>query len=95
MHVHQVPGKTFYVAIFLALLGLTALTTGVSYLDFGVFNAPIMLGIAVTKATLVLLFFMELRSSPRLTWVVLAGALVFLLILILGITGDFFGTSNL
>lgn len=56
----------FYVIIFGSLLFLTALTTGMSYVDMGVFNAVVALAIACLKASLVVLFFMHLRYSSRL-----------------------------
>ena len=52
-----------YLAIFLALMVLTALTTGISFIDLGVFNAVIALAIACLKASLVVLFFMHIHYS--------------------------------
>jgi len=52
---HIVPVKT-YVVVFLALLALTGLTTGVAYIDLGAFNAVAALAIAVIKMLLVILF---------------------------------------
>ena len=48
----------------------TFLTVVVARIDLGVFNNVAMLGIAVAKASLVVLFFMHVRWSTRLTWVV-------------------------
>ncbi len=48
-----------------ALVILTAITVGVSYLDLGFFNVPLALGIACTKVTLVLLFFMHLKYEGK------------------------------
>ena len=45
-----------YVGIFVALLCLTALTTGVAYIDLGAFNTVAALAIAVVKMLLVVLF---------------------------------------
>ena len=42
--------------------------------DFGAFNTLVALGIAVTKATLVVLFFMHVKYRPRLTQLVVAAA---------------------
>ena len=55
-----------YVGIFAALMVLTALTVWVSFHDFGAFNVSIALGIAIVKATLVILFFMHVAHSSRL-----------------------------
>jgi cytochrome c oxidase subunit 4 len=53
--------------------------------DLGALNNVVMLAIACTKALLVILFFMHVRWSSRLTWVVAASGFVWLLILF-GIT---------
>lgn len=74
-----------YVAIFLALIVGTALTVVVAFFDFGYMNNVIMLAIAITKALLVVLFFMHVRWSTRLTWVV-AGAGFFWLLILFGLT---------
>ena len=71
-----------YVTIFLALLVGTALTVWAGFLDFpGKLNVIIALTIAVVKATLVVLYFMHVRYSPRLIWVVFTAALFWLAIL--------------
>jgi cytochrome c oxidase subunit 4 len=63
-----------YFTVFAALLGLTALTTGMAFVDLGrVGNISLALTIAIIKAVLVMLYFMHLRYSSRLT-VVFAGA---------------------
>jgi len=58
-HHHVLPRNTL-LAVFGALLGLTALTVAVSYVSMGVLDVPIAIGIATAKATLVVLFFMAL-----------------------------------
>ena len=73
-----------YLGIFLGLLCLTALTTGISFIDLGVFNAVIALAIAVMKASLVVLFFMHIHYSSRLLKMTLgAGLFTFGLLLAL------------
>jgi cytochrome c oxidase subunit 4 len=77
-----------YVAVFLALLAFTALTTAVAFVDLGGgWNNVAALTIAVVKALLVILYFMHLRYSDRFTWV-LAGAGFFWLLILLGGTLD-------
>ncbi len=44
-----------------ALIIMTAVTVGVSYVDWGFLNVPIALFVASSKATLVLLFFMHIK----------------------------------
>ena len=70
-----------YYGVFLALMVGTALTVGAAFLDLGALNNVVMLGIAITKATLVVLYFMHVRWSTRLTWVVVASGFFWLLIL--------------
>ncbi|MDQ2975356.1 MAG: cytochrome C oxidase subunit IV family protein [Acidobacteriota bacterium] len=71
-----------YVAIFLALMVGTALTVWAGLRDFpGQLNVIIALTIAVIKATLVVLYFMHVRYSSRLIWIVFGSALFWLGIL--------------
>jgi len=71
-----------YVVIFLALLAGTLLTAWVAFFNFpGPLNAVVALTIAVIKATLVVLFFMHVRYSPRLIALVIASALFWLALL--------------
>jgi cytochrome c oxidase subunit 4 len=71
-----------YITIFLALLVGTGLTVVAAFYDFpGPLNAVVALTIAVIKATLVVLFFMHVRYSGRLIWLVIAAALFWLAIM--------------
>jgi len=63
---HVTPVRT-YLAVFAALLVLTLVTWGVAQVDLGWANDAVALTIAVTKALLVLWFFMHLRYSTRMT----------------------------
>ena len=81
MSEHVVPVRV-YVTIFALLITLTAVTTSVAFVNLGRLNAVIMLTIAVTKATLVILYFMHVRYSDRLTWIVVASGFAWLLLLI-------------
>ena len=82
---HHGPTRRVYVTIFVALLCLTGATVGVAERDLGALNNVVMLGIAVTKATLVVMYFMHVRYSTRLIPLVAAGGFFWLLILF-GIT---------
>ena len=81
----RVVPRRVYLGIFAALIVLTALTVASSCVDLGFFNVFIAITIAVTKALLVLLFFMHVRYSDRLIWVV-AGAGFFWLLIMLSLT---------
>ena len=84
---HVVPVKV-YLAVFAALVVLTGVTTWVAFIDLGLLNVLLMLSIAIFKATLVILYFMHVRYSPRLTRIVVVGAGFWLAVMVLSITGD-------
>ena len=65
-------------AVFAALIALTAITVAVSYFDFGPFNLIVALGVATLKATLVALWFMHLRYESGLHAFIFLVGVVFL-----------------
>jgi cytochrome c oxidase subunit IV len=77
---HVAP-KSMYYAVFLALIVGTGLTVLAAFFDMGPLNNVAMLAIASIKALLVILFFMHVRWSTRLTWVVVASGFFWLLIM--------------
>jgi len=81
MSQHIVPMRVYFV-IFFALMILTATTVWVAFFDLGPVNDAVALGIASTKAMLVILYFMHLRYSSRLTWIFAAVGFFFLFILL-------------
>ncbi|HEY3124588.1 MAG TPA: cytochrome C oxidase subunit IV family protein [Thermoanaerobaculia bacterium] len=88
MSEHVVPVK-IYVAVFVTLLVMTAATTAISGINLGPWNTVVALGIAVFKASLVVLFFMHARYSPRLTHMVILAGLFWLALLLLITFSDF------
>lgn len=60
------PHYGLYIKVWLVLLALTAVTIGASRMQMGKLNVWIALGIATTKASLVVLFFMHLKDEDRL-----------------------------
>jgi cytochrome c oxidase subunit 4 len=85
---HLVPRKIYF-AVFAALMVLTTITTAVAFADLGPWNTVVALGIAFVKATLVALFFMHVKYSPRLTQIVVTGGIFWLAILIVLTLSDF------
>jgi cytochrome c oxidase subunit 4 len=79
--IHIVPKKIYY-TIFGLLMFCTYLTVQIAYMDLGPLNAIAALVIASFKATIVVLFFMHVKYSTRLTWAVVLGSLFWLGILI-------------
>jgi cytochrome c oxidase subunit 4 len=80
-NVHHVAPISLYLTIFGALLVGTILTVVVAKFDLGPFNNIVMLTVACAKALLVVLYFMHVRWSSRLTWVVAASGFLWLLIM--------------
>ena len=77
---HVAP-KSLYYQIFAALLVGTGLTVWVAFIDLGAMNNVVMLTIAIVKALFVVLYFMHVRWSSRLTWVVAASGFFWLIIM--------------
>ena len=89
---HILPKRTYY-TIYLVLLVCTYLTWQVAYFDLGPLNTIAALGIAVFKAVLVVLFFMHVKYSPRLTWLVVIGSIFWLALLLFITLGDYMTRS--
>src|SRR5215469_12137027 len=77
---HIVP-ISLYVVIWAALMVGTGLTVFAASVELGIFNIVVALLIATIKGTLVVLFFMHLRYSTKLTMVAVVSSIFFLLIL--------------
>jgi cytochrome c oxidase subunit IV len=87
-HTHIIPPRT-YVLIYVVLLVCTYLTWQVAYFDLGALNTVAALAIAVFKAVLVVLFFMHVKYSSRLTWIVVASGVFWLGIMLALTFGDY------
>jgi cytochrome c oxidase subunit 4 len=90
MSEHIVPVR-IYVTIFLVLLLGTGLTVVAAFVDFPwQLNTIVAMTIAITKATFVVLFFMHVRYSARLVWVIIGAALFWMAILFAFTLADFY-----
>jgi cytochrome c oxidase subunit 4 len=78
----HVVSKKLYFLVFAVLIFFTSLTTGVAFVNLGKWNTVVALAIAVSKASLVVLFFMHLRWSSGLVRMVLLAAFVWFAILV-------------
>lgn len=85
----HIVSRRIYFAIFAALVVLTVVTWSVAKLDLGKMNAVVALTIAVIKATLVVLYFMHVRYSSRLTWVFVGAGFFWLAIMVALTMGDY------
>ena len=89
---HHIVSPVTYMIVLLALLAGTALTVAASYFDLGewhiapgvtlFWNPVVALAIASTKMILVVLFFMHVKYSPRLTKLTVASGFFMFLVLI-------------
>ena len=85
-----------YITIFLVLLVGTALTVWAAFVDFPLgLNTIIAMTIAVTKATFVVLYFMHVRYSSRLVWVIVGSALFWMAILFAFTFADYMTRARL
>ena len=90
MSEHIVPVR-IYLMIFAALLVGTGLTVFAAFVDFPwQFNTIVALTIAVAKATLVVLYFMHVRYSSRLVWLIVGAALFWMAIMFSLTFSDYF-----
>jgi cytochrome c oxidase subunit IV len=85
---HIVPPRT-YALIILTLMALTIITVKAAEIDLGKFNIVVALGIATIKATLVVLFFMHAKYSPKRTKLVIIAGIFWLLILLFMTMSDY------
>jgi cytochrome c oxidase subunit IV len=79
---HSHPTPKLYAVILTCLVIGTVLTWWIAKFNLGIWNPVVALTIAVTKAVLVILFFMHVRYSSTLTKVTVGAGFFWLLILI-------------
>jgi cytochrome c oxidase subunit 4 len=89
----RIVSPKIYVGIFTSLMVLTAATVGAAYVNLGAFNIVVALAIATVKATLVVLYFMHARYSPKRTQLVIVCA-VFWLAIMLALTLSDYSTRQ-
>ena len=89
MSTHVTPIRV-YLLIFGALMVGTALTVWAAFLELGAFNDIVAMAIAATKATLVVLYFMHVRHSTRLTKITVLAGFLWLAILVALTLSDYF-----
>jgi len=85
---HVLPTRVYF-TIFAILMVCTLATVLIALVDLGPLNVVAALAIAVFKAALVVLFFMHVKYSSRLTWAVVMGGIFWLGILLVLTMGDY------
>ena len=79
---HKHPTPKLYVTILICLVIGTVLTWRAAFWEMGIFNPVVALAIACTKAVLVVLFFMHVFYSSKLTKLTISAGVFWLLIMI-------------
>ncbi len=80
--------RVIYIAVWAALMILTAVTVAASYVQLGMMNIVVALLVASVKASLVALFFMHLRYDSWLVWGFALAPVFFLVLIIAGTLTD-------
>jgi cytochrome c oxidase subunit 4 len=84
---HHIVSPLQYAMVFGTLLAFTAITVGAAFIDLGIFNPVVALGIACFKACVVILFFMHVKYSSRLVKMTVgAGFFTFLVLITMTMT---------
>ncbi|HKR66847.1 MAG TPA: cytochrome C oxidase subunit IV family protein [Thermoanaerobaculia bacterium] len=86
---HHQASLVTYFAVFFGLMILTVITVAVSRVDLGTMNTAVAMAIAILKATLVILWFMHVIHSPRLTWIVVMSSFIWLGVLFVLMFADY------
>ena len=90
---HHITSYATYFSIFFALMILTETTVWIAFVDLGPLNTPVAMAIATLKGVLVILWFMHVLHSTRLTWVVVIGAFLWLAVMFVLTFADYFTRS--
>jgi cytochrome c oxidase subunit IV len=88
-HSEHIVSPSTYIVIILTLMVLTAMTVVAAFINLGPFNIVVALGIATIKATLVVLFFMHAKDSPKRTKLVIIAGIFWLMIMLFMTLSDY------
>jgi cytochrome c oxidase subunit IV len=86
----EVVNPKVYIWTCIALLILLAVTWSIAYVNLGLFNLIVALGVSITKAIVIALFFMHIKGSSRLLHLAAVAGVMWLLILISLTLSDYF-----
>lgn len=86
---HDTSSVRSLILSFLGLMVLLALTVWGSFINVGTWRATVAVVVAIAKALIVMIFFMHLKSSNRLTWAVAGAGFLWLSFLLILTIGDF------
>ncbi len=84
---HHIVTPFQYMLVFGTLLVFTGITVGAAFVDLGVLNPIVALGIACFKAVVVILFFMHVKYQSRLVKMTVgAGFFTFIVLITMTLT---------
>ena len=86
---HHRSSLASYFAVFITLMVLTVVTVWVSRINLGDLNTPVAMAIAIVKATVVILWFMHVIHSPRMTWIVVISSFLWLAVMFVVFVADY------
>jgi cytochrome c oxidase subunit 4 len=86
---HIVPIKT-YLLVWVSLMVLLFLTLGLAELNLSPFNVAVALTVALIKMLLIILYFMHVKFSNRLTWLFAAAGFLWLGFMVVLTLSDYF-----
>jgi cytochrome c oxidase subunit 4 len=90
---HHIVSPMVYLTIFIILLICTGLTVAASYVELYAWNAVVAIAIGCFKATLVVLYFMHVKYSSKLTKLTV-GAGIFTFLILVGMSlADYFSRA--
>jgi len=81
IHHHISPISTYF-KVFLTLMVLTFITVWIAEKDLGILNTFVAITIAVVKGTVVVLWFMHLKYSSKITWVAAGAGFIWLAVML-------------
>ena len=87
-HTSRIISTRTYLMVFAVLLVLTAITISLAFVPLGLWSTPVALGIAATKALLIVTFFMHLRYGTATSRLAAGVGLLWLSILLAGTLDD-------
>lgn len=89
------PGPAAFVLVYVVTMVLLAITAIAYWFPLGWGNTAVAFSVAVLKALFIILIFMELRASSRITWLVAATGFVWLGILLVLSGSDYLSRGYL
>jgi caa(3)-type oxidase subunit IV len=89
-HIHVVPSTASTLTTYCVLLALALVALLVGFSDLGPWKVLASLGVACVQASVLSLFFMDLRQADKLTWLCVGASIFWTGLLFLFTLTDYF-----